>query len=93
MANRGRPKKTEEDKLPDGFADGAKSAQTDELKAMVSRIALDMDKVEEDRRNNEGIKMAKEALAEVVGPYSETTKMLKRKIRYIAKILEERGAK
>jgi hypothetical protein len=93
MATRGRPKKSDKDKLPEGFADGVQAAQTEELKSMVSRIALDLDKVEEDRKNNEGIKMAKEALAEVVGPYSDASKMLKRKIRFIAQVLEERGAK
>jgi len=93
MAGRGRPRKNFKDALPEGFAETADSAKTEELRSMVSRFALDMSKIEEERKNNEAIKSAKEAMKELVGPYSETISVLKKKIRYIAQILEERGAK
>ena len=93
MAGRGRPKKSFKDALPEGFADGVEAGKTEELKSMVSRFALDMDRISEDRKNNPAITAAKDAMKELVGPYSDATSMLKKKIRYIAQVLEERGVK
>ena len=77
--------------LPEGFADTVEAAQNDELKRTVSQLALYIEKVEEERDTNETISALKNQLMELRGPFTDTIKVLKAKIRFIYLLLESRG--
>ena len=84
-------KKALQKALPE-FVDSVESTSTEALKSSVSQLALNINKVEEDRDGNEKIVQLREALLESTGPYKDTLGVLRKKIKYIAHILEERGA-
>ena len=79
--------------LPAGFADSIESASTESLKSTVSQVALQINEVETARDSNEEIQKLREQLELIRGPFSDTLKVLKAKIKYIALVLEERGAR
>ena len=79
--------------LPEGFADTLESMDTAGLKVEVARLALYIEETEEARDSNETICALKSQLKDLTGPFSDTLKVLKNKIRYIYLLLEERGVK
>lgn len=78
--------------LPTGYADGLEAMPTEKLKVEVSILAIHAAKVEEERETNEAIVALKNQLKDTVGPFNDTLKALKAKIKYICTLLEERGA-
>lgn len=75
------------------FAAVIDSMGVDELEERLSAYAKEREKTDEHLKENEDIKAKKAELSELTGPYNDTLKALKLKIKYIIASIKDKGGK
>ncbi len=77
-------------KYPD-FVDAVASLGVTELEARILSYAKELDNVDEALKSSPEINAHKEALKKLKGPYSDTIKAIKLKIKYLLSQIDEKG--
>jgi hypothetical protein len=87
----GRPKKTEDDGLPEGFAESVASMSTDEIRRKMSDVMLLDMAMHDVMDRDDKYQSAKEAFEQVAHNYKEDFKSFKLQIKCCKRILDEKN--
>ena len=77
--------------VPAPFLDELPSRTTDEIKGIVAQCAMEIDRLDQELKENVTVKELKENLKDLTGPFADTKKTLRSKIRYCRETLATRG--
>jgi hypothetical protein len=78
-------------KLPTGFADDVESYSEQQLKDAILQSETNINRVENEREQDERLKGAKETLKDLNSPYRDAISAQRAKIAYLLYMLENQG--
>lgn len=73
------------------FAEEVAAATSDELNARLARLAKDVEIVNDEQENDDGLREARETASALGAPYRDSKKAVRLKSRYIIALLKDRG--
>lgn len=79
--------------LPTGFVENSASAQTEELKGIITECAIQRVQLSNEEATDENLLSLQEQIADLKGGYRDTRSALTAKIKWCVHLLEERGDK